>query len=404
MLTLSGKLAPMNSVVRRDLYIIAVARALSFVGDQIALITLMLRVAAHGPRIMTALITLCAALPAVVLSPYAGGLIDRIPVKKFIGGLGLVNAVAAVGIGVWHGPVATLLLMVVLGASAAFTGPGYSALVPSFVPADDLPTANGTLQTFTAMASMAGPFLGGILVAAFGTSWPLYIDALSFAILAIGTLSLRHDRIPAADAHLPEQRDVWAGVKLLWNDALLRAVIIVIIFFVLALMMVNVTEVFFITQTLHASTLMYGISGGIFGVGMLVGSIIGGQLKGDQRRQILYIFGGAFTISLCFTGIALAPSLAWIFAPLAIAGIGNGITETVFPTLFALRSDEAIRGRVFAAVGVIFTVASMVSIAFGGLVTSLLSPRGVFLLGGASSAVVIVILAPYALRHAKKSD
>ena len=66
-----------------------------------------------------------------------------------------------------------------------------------------------------------------------------------------------------------------------------------------------------------------------------------------------------------------------------------------------LRSDEAIRGRVFAAVGVIFTIASMVSIAFGGLAVSVLSPRGVFLLGGIASGVAILVLAPFALRHAK---
>ena len=391
----------MQTAARRDLHVIAAARGMSFLGDQIALLTLMLRVAQHGPRIMTALITLCSALPAVVLSPYAGGLVDRIPVKRFLGLLGFVNALAAAGLGLWHGQVATLVLIAILGSSAAFTGPGYSALVPSFVEPDDLPKANGLLQTWTASASMAGPFLGGILVASFGTSWPLYIDALTFVVLAVGTFALHHDRVPAADAHLAEKRDVWAGVKLLWGDPLLSAVIVVIIFFVLALMMVNVTEVFFITKTLHASTLMYGISGGIFGVGMLTGSIIGGQLKGSLTRQVLYIFGGAFTISACFVVIGLSPSLAWIFAPLAIAGIGNGITEVVFPTLFVLRSDEAIRGRVFAAVGVIFTIASMVSIAFGGLAVSVLSPRGVFLLGGIASGVAILVLAPFALRHAK---
>ena len=106
----------MTSAARRDIHIIAAARGMSFLGDQIALLTLMLRVAAHGPRIMTALITLCSALPAVVLSPYAGGLVDRIPVKRFLGLLGLVNALAAAGLGLWHGQVATLVLIAILGS------------------------------------------------------------------------------------------------------------------------------------------------------------------------------------------------------------------------------------------------------------------------------------------------
>jgi MFS family permease len=296
------------------------------------------------------------------------------------------------------------MLIAVLGAGAAFTGPGYSALVPSFVATDDLAKANSIVQTWSSAASIAGPFVGGLLVAAFGQSWPMYIDAITFAVLALGTLALRHDRTPSLEAHEREHQDLWAGVRLIYSDPLLRAVTNVVLFFVMALSMVNIAEVFFITQTLHASTFMYGMSGGVFGVGLLIGAIFAGQLPKRLTRQVTWMFASTLLMSVCFTVVGFAPSLWWVFPPLAIAGIANGLANVAFPVLYTVRSVEAIRGRVFAAVGTIFTATGLLAVGFGGIATTVMTPRGVFIVAGVVSAAVIIGFAPYAIRVAHRDE
>jgi len=78
-------------------------------------------------------------------------------------------------------------------------------------------------------------------------------------------------------------------------------------------------------------------------------------------------------------------------------------------TLFTLRTPEALRGRMFAAIGAIFTSAEIGAMTAGGLILTVLAPRTVFQVGGAASTLSALVLGPLALRasakaHAREAD
>lgn len=66
------------------------------------------------------------------------------------------------------------------GVANTFDQPARSALVPGLVEREHLATAFGMSVTLRQSASLAGPFLGGAIIAAYGVSSAYWINAVSF--------------------------------------------------------------------------------------------------------------------------------------------------------------------------------------------------------------------------------
>jgi len=86
-----------------------------------------------------------------------------------------------------------------------------------------------------------------------------------------------------------------------------------------------------------------------------------------------------------------------------VGGIGNGIANVSAQTLFALRMPEAIRGRGYAAIGAVFTGMSLCSMAFGGVLISVLPARTIFKIAGLASLGAVLFFGPLTLRQAKRA-
>jgi MFS family permease len=399
-----------SSVQKRDLTLVAILRGVSFLGDEIALIALYLRLS-HGPHASwsIAAISIAATLPLVLLSPISGFIIDHTPVKRLLVVLCLFEALVCVGIGYWHGRVVTIALIALLGCFVAFSLPGYSALVPTIAGEDHLASANSTMQSVQGIAVVVGPGLGGVLVGLLGQSWPLYIDALSFALGALGTWLLVTDRRPDPGVERPKkgERDLGAGMRILFGDGILRPLVITFVVFLLALVMINVAEVFFITKTLHSSAVMYGLVGTSFGVGNIIGAVGSRKVKQHDVSLAQTSILCSVVISVMTGVIGLVEHIGYLFPILAVLGIAVGVVNVTISTLMTTRTPEAQRGRMFASSSAIFTSAQIIGTVFGGLILTLVAPRTVFQIAGIVTTFVVLVLGPFALRatrSAKQSE
>ena len=366
---------------RRDLSLVAILRGFSYLGDAVALIALYLRLA-HGNDASwgIAAVSIAAAMPLVVLAPIAGFVVDHFPLKRLLVALCLCEAVVCAGIGVWHGRLVTIGLMALLSCFVAFSFPGYSALVPKIAGEDNIARAQSLMQSVQGIAAVAGPGLGGLLVGVSGQSWPLYFDAISFAVAAVGTVLLRTDRRPEPGAVRPTkgQRDLGAGMRTLFGDQVLRPLVLTFLIFLLSLIVINVAEVFFITRTLHSSALVYGLVSTSFGVGNIV-----------------------FVIGVSVGAIGLVEHVSYIFPLLALTGVAVGVVNVATTTLLTKRTPERLRGQMFAASNAIFTSAEIASTALGGLILTLIAPRTVFQVAGIVSTAAVLLLGPFTLRASR---
>jgi MFS family permease len=112
-------------------------------------------------------------------------------------GVGALAAVTALG------PARAAYLIpiaVVLGAGEGLFLPASLSIVPSLVTGDDLEAANGLATSGAQMAILAGPAIGGALVALASPSLAFALDAFSFAVSAVTLARLRAAAPPVAKA------------------------------------------------------------------------------------------------------------------------------------------------------------------------------------------------------------
>jgi MFS family permease len=395
-----------SAVQRRDLTLVAILRGVSYLGDAIALIALYLRLA-HGADASWAIASLsvAASLPLVVLSPISGFIIDHTPVKRLLVILCFFEGVVCIGIGLWHGRIVTIGLMALLSCFVAFSFPGYSALVPTIAGEENLTAANSTMQSVQGIAAVAGPGLGGLLVGLLGQSWPLYVDALSFALGAIGTWFLVTDRRPDPGLERPKrgERDLGAGMRILFGDRVLRPIVITFVVFLLALVMINVAEVFFITKTLLSSALMYGLVGASFGAGNIAGAVAASRLKQDDVALARASLASLIVVSVLVGLIGLVEHVGYLYPILVVMGIAVGVVNVASTTLMTVRTPEAQRGRMFSASNAAFTSAEILGTVFGGLILTLVAPRTVFQIAGVVTTIVALVFGPVALRATRSA-
>ena len=395
-----------TSLQRRDLALVALLRGVSYLGDAIALIALYLRLA-HGSHASWAIasLSIAASLPLVVLSPISGFIIDHTPVKRLLVVLCLFEGVVCVGIGLWHGRIATIALMALLSCFVAFSFPGYSALVPKIAGEENLTSANSTMQSVQGIAAVAGPGLGGLLVGLLGQSWPLYFDAISFGLGAIATWFLVTDRRPDPGIERPKkgERDLGAGMRILFADGVLRPLVITFVVFLLALIMINVAEVFFITRTLHSTALVYGLVGTSFGVGNVLGALGSAKIKQHDVALARASLVACVVVALSTGLIGLADHVVYLFPILLVLGIAVGVVNVALTTLMTMRTPEAQRGRMFAASSAVFTSAEILGTVFGGLILTVIAPRTVFQLAGVVTTVFVLVFGPLALRATRSA-
>ena len=96
---------------------------------------------------------------------------------------------------VWHIYAVTFLS----GAVGIFDAPARTALIPLLVSSEQLASAYALNITWRQIATLAGPFLGGIIISAFGISTSYFIDALSFLSVITCLAFMRARSSPPAE-------------------------------------------------------------------------------------------------------------------------------------------------------------------------------------------------------------
>ncbi len=380
-----------TSSARRDLALVATGRGLSLLGDEVAVLGLVLwaSVRGEGPLPVTALVV-AAALPQLLAAPLAGLLADRLPTRRLVVAVSVLQSlvvlalVAAVGSG--------SLPLVVLGVLAlnvgqAVANPAWQALVPTIAPGDDLPRALSVLQTVTAAAMLLGPAVGGLLVGGLGISAALVVDAVSFLALAAVGLALRVERRPEPEA-AQEKGAAWAGVQLVARTPLLRAMFVLLAATLLAVGAVNVAEVFLLTQRLGATAEVYGAIGALFALGLMVGAVAARRPLGVRASARLLV-GVLAWMSAALVVLGLAPSLAVAGAATFAVGIGNGLLNVLVQSIVVRRTPEPVLGRVFAALSALVGAGLIVATTAGGALLAVVDVRTVIVSCAVLSLVVI---------------
>jgi MFS family permease len=373
----------------RSVHAIAVGRGISFLGDEVALLAMAFRAKAELGHFGVAAILIAGALPLLLLAPISGLIVDRVRARPLLVGVTLAQAALCAALA--FSPAALLVPFVaLLACGTSISVPAWQALVPTLVTDVQLPSAMGLLQSVQAFAGIAGPFVGGFLVAWYGFHVPLVIDAVSFLALALIPIVLRVDRVPSKSAAQGSSKsEALVGVRLILGNPMLRAILALVVCFILAIGAINVVEIYFITTALHAGARGYGLLGASMGIGMLVTAAFSGRLaKRFTSPERMFVVG---CVGLC-AGLllfGLTGQLWEAIVLLAFVGASNALVNVNAMVLVTRSSTDEVRGRVFSAIQGTVSAAQIAALAIGGLLLLEFAPRPIILVGSAASALAL---------------
>ena len=234
-----------------------------------------------------------------------------------------------------------------LGIGNALFQPAFLASVPNLVPARSLTSANALVGLTQSLAVTIGLPLGGFMVDQFGVDWGFSANALTFAFsaaLVAGTAFPRGERVPTGSLHhragrrlpLRARQPHGAGRDRRRRDDHARRGRQV------------AAGVDVRPELADAGTTGLGVLGAIWGVGMLVGSLIVSRIDrvlGHARMLTCALLMVSAAVILAAWSPILAPvALLWIFG-----GIGNTTGTVAYEVILQERTEDAVRGRVMAA-------------------------------------------------------
>jgi MFS family permease len=383
---------------RRDLWLVVLAKSVSLLGDELAAVTLLLRLQSHGaqPPAIAALL-IAAMLPLLLLAGPVGRLVDRVDSRRLLVTSSLAQGALCVALAYTSGTAAVLGLVAALGVGQAVNGATWQALLPTIVGTEQLPRAIGLSQAGMTIAVIAAPALAGILTGSYGARLPLLLDAASFlAITGAGLFITARRGSAPAEAGATKG----GGLRIVRADPLLRMLFGLLALFVTLGAMVNVVDVFLVRETLHASTTWYGLVGATYGLGALTGSLLGGRRLRGQLPLARAFAGAAAALAAGLAAMAVVPNVQFALPVSFGTGAANGVLNLALGSLVMGRAAADARGRVGAVLNGVASGTQLAAFALSGLLAAVLTPREIFALAGLSGLLAPLLFSRRLLRAA----
>ena len=385
-----GVSTPPRAAVRR----LALGRLISVTGGAAAYTALNFTVwdRTHSPG-MQALSLMLTFGVAGILGPFAGALGDRFDRRKVMIASEALASCFFIGMVFVDDP--GLLIALAFG-SAISELPFFSssrAAIPNLVEGDDLIAWANSLITVGVHAGIAvGPLLGGLIVAPGGPTWVFGINAVSFVISLILTITV-HGRFtdPAREASEGEHEGITAGIRFLFGEPVLRRMSLAWLVFVLGMGMGMVADAP-MAESFGTGATGFGFLIAAWGSGSVLGSAAGRWMT--VRTEPLWVVLGAAFIAVAAIGVGLAPWFWVVLVSLLVMGTADGLTIVAENGIMQRRTPDAVRSRTMAAFEALLSLGLFVAYLTAIPLLRAVEPQRIYLIGGIAAAAAAVVLVP----------
>ncbi len=337
-----------------------------------------------------ALVGLILFLPQLLLAIPAGVLADRVDRRLVCVTCAGLETAAILGFAtlVYLGvrdPLLNFGMILIIGIAHSLGDPAERTLLAGIVAADRYIRAQSMTASVGEVISIAGPALGGFLLAinttvAFGASAVAY----ALAALAFSMLTPR----PMTPSAL-EARDATEGVRFIFGHQVILGAITLDLFAVLfggatALLPIYASSI------LHIGAIGYGAlrSAPAIGATIVSAYIARRPLAGNAGRTLFIVVAG-FGVSTIIFGFS--HNIALSFIALIATGGFDIVSVVIRSALVQLDTPDAMRGRVSAVENIFIGASNQLGAFESGSVAALIGPMGSVVIGGFATLVVIAI-------------
>jgi MFS family permease len=265
-------------------------------------------------------------------------------------------------------------------------------LVFDVVPRAQTPSAMALTQTGWSLMRVLGPTIGGFLLIWFTAGGTFLLQAGIYILIFITIIMIK---LPPRQKDLVRSspiQNIKDGVGFMVKKPLVRTFTIIGIllsFFIIP--MFNTLPPIYAAQLFgddSGKTLGYLLAA--VGAGGIIGGIVATYLRRLERWGLIGL-GGLFMLSTMLIAFAFTSNLPLALAILVLVGFFEIISLTVIQTLIQLSIPDQLRGRVTAAVNLIWMVLSFGSIVIGAG-SDLLGPKMITIIAAGLTAAAIVVI------------
>ncbi len=378
------------------LYSLFVADAVSLVGNAVAQLAIPWYVlVTTGSPALTGLAVFFNFVPVVIAGFFGGGVVDRLGFRTTSVVADVASAVAVAAIPALHVTVGIELwqLMALVFLGALLDAPGTTAraaLFPDVVELSGvrLERASGIRGAVQRGSVLVGAPLGGVLVAAFGATTALWLNAASFlfsaaliAVLAPAARASRDvEKVKRYGAELAE------GFAFIWRNRLVRAIVATVLVTNFLDAPIGVVMPVFAREEFGGAEklgLMFGVFGGFALLGSLAFSAVGHRLP--RRLTFLCCF---VVWAADYLVLATLPPFPVTLVAFAIGGLAVGPINPLLGTLQYALVPAELRGRVFGAITAGAWAAIPAGVLLGGAMVEIAGVRSTLFAIGVSYVAV----------------
>src|SRR5215212_8319056 len=312
--------------------------------------------------------------PLLIITPFAGVLVDRhnrklmMMISDLVAGMATIAILLLQGFGVlqvWHLYVAAIFQ----GLGNAFQWPAYSAAISTMIPKEKLGRANGMMSLIDMGPGILAPMLAGALLPVIGLTGILSMDVVTF-VLAIVVLLF---------VHIPQPRRTEEGAQAQGN--IFKEALFGFRYIFARPSLLGLQLVFFfgnlcagVAYTVLAPMILLRTGNDSASLGVVqsagaIGGVLGGiamSAWGGFKRRVHGVLAGWMVSSVFFALMGLgtkvpvwivASALSTLFAPLI-----NGSNQAIWQSKVA----PDVQGRVFSARTLIAWMTNPISPLIGG--------------------------------------
>jgi MFS family permease len=386
----------------RDFRLLWTGELLSEIGSNVTLVAVYIQVyRLTGSALAVGAIGLVQLVPLMFGALFGGPLIDRHDRRRLllIGQIVQAGGSAVLLVAALMHP--TPVALVYLGAAVIAGLSGFSlatraAMTPALVPTDRLPSALALNQAMWTTAQIAGPAIGGVVVASAGLGWAYAIDVLSFTA-TITAVALMRPHPPletpeGSDDELGGWQRLVDGFRFLKGRKVLQSTFIVDLIAMIFGMPRSLFPILAATQ-FHAGAETVGFLFSAVSVGGLIGALTSGWVH-RVRRQ-----GLAIIVAITIWGVAIAAFglsgdlLVLAVSCLAVAGGADVVSAVFRSTILQDTVPDDLRGRLSGIHIAVVAGGPRIGDAEAGLVAAVFSPTVSVVSGGVLCVAGVGLLA-----------
>lgn len=343
----------------RNTAVLATFSAVTNLADGVTKIVLPLMATAYtSSPLQVAGVGMTLTLPWLLAALHIGVVIDRTDRRRalIVANSMRIAAVSALLFATFEGWVGLPLLYgagIVLGIAEVVALTAAAAIVPQAVPKAGRDRANAWLTgTETVCNEFAGPFVGGVLVAAstmfaLGATTAAFILSLAVPLLLRGRFRPHRDELGSLRT-LPSRSEIVEGFHFLWAHPLLRTMALTLTALCLAWGAWLAIIPLYATELSKAGPFEYGLIMSSLGLGGVTGAVLTSPLNRRLGRRNVMLADLVGTFAMVGVPVVTASPVAIAIAAF-MGGMGGTLWSVNSRTLNQGLVPEALMGRFHAA-------------------------------------------------------